>query len=97
MEHRKEFDAPWVAAFFTRFVDKDGDALVDCLGDFCVVFRAEDGAGLGVWIEQGYIPAGEGVSPDQNVEVIYTRPFTEVDSEIRLLCTSWGAPAVLQT
>ena len=33
------------------------------------------------------IPAGESVSPGQDVEVIYTRPFTEVDSEIRMLCT----------
>jgi V/A-type H+/Na+-transporting ATPase subunit I len=34
-----------------------------------------------------YIPAGERVSLDQDVEVIYSRPFTEVNSDIRLLCT----------
>jgi V/A-type H+-transporting ATPase subunit I len=34
-----------------------------------------------------YIPKGEGVSLAEDVEVIYTRPFNEVDNEVRLLCT----------
>ncbi|MDH5364176.1 MAG: hypothetical protein OEZ07_00795 [Dehalococcoidia bacterium] len=34
-----------------------------------------------------YIPKGEGVTLKEDVEVIYTRPFNEVDSEVRLLCT----------
>ena len=34
-----------------------------------------------------YIPKGEGVSLGEDVEVIYTRPFNEVDSEVRSLCT----------
>ena len=34
-----------------------------------------------------YIPKGERVSLREDVEVIYTRPFAEVDSEVRLLCT----------
>jgi len=34
-----------------------------------------------------YIPKGEGVSLKEDVEVIYTKPFDEVDSEVRLLCT----------
>ncbi len=34
-----------------------------------------------------YIPKGEGVSLEEDVEVIYTRPFNEVDNEVRLLCT----------
>jgi len=34
-----------------------------------------------------YIPKGEGISLKEDVEVIYTRPFDEVDSEVRLLCT----------
>jgi V/A-type H+-transporting ATPase subunit I len=34
-----------------------------------------------------YIPKGERVSLREDVEVIYTRPFDEVDSEVRLLCT----------
>ena len=34
-----------------------------------------------------YMPKGEGVSLKEDVEVIYTRPFDEVDSEVRLLCT----------
>jgi V/A-type H+-transporting ATPase subunit I len=34
-----------------------------------------------------YIPKGEGISLAGDVEVIYTRPFNEVDSEVRLLCT----------
>ena len=34
-----------------------------------------------------YIPKGEGVSLGEDVEVIYTRPFNEVDNEVRLLCT----------
>ncbi|MFW6118509.1 MAG: V-type ATP synthase subunit I [Chloroflexota bacterium] len=34
-----------------------------------------------------YIPKGEVISLREDVEVIYTRPFDEVDSEIRLLCT----------
>jgi V/A-type H+-transporting ATPase subunit I len=34
-----------------------------------------------------YIPKGEGVTLKEDVEVIYTRPFDEVDSEVRLLCT----------
>ena len=34
-----------------------------------------------------YIPKGEVVSLKEDVEVIYTRPFDEVDSEVRLLCT----------
>ena len=34
-----------------------------------------------------YIPKGEGVSLREDMEVIYTRPFDEVDSEVRLLCT----------
>jgi len=37
-----------------------------------------------------YIPKGEGVSLKEDVEVIYTRPFNEVDSEVRLLCTKLG-------
>jgi V/A-type H+-transporting ATPase subunit I len=34
-----------------------------------------------------YLPKGEGVSLGEDVEVIYTRPFDEVDSEVRSLCT----------
>ena len=34
-----------------------------------------------------YVPKGERVSLREDVEVIYTRPFDEVDSEVRLLCT----------
>jgi V/A-type H+-transporting ATPase subunit I len=34
-----------------------------------------------------YIPKGERVSLKEDVEVIYTRPFDEVDSEVRSLCT----------
>jgi len=34
-----------------------------------------------------YLPKGERVSLAEDVEVIYTRPFDEVDSEVRLLCT----------
>jgi V/A-type H+-transporting ATPase subunit I len=34
-----------------------------------------------------YLPKGERVSLREDVEVIYTRPFDEVDSEVRLLCT----------
>lgn len=34
-----------------------------------------------------YIPKGERVSLEEDVEVIYTRPFSETDSEVRLLCT----------
>ncbi len=34
-----------------------------------------------------YIPKGERVSLREDVEVIYTRPFGEIDSEVRLLCT----------
>jgi len=34
-----------------------------------------------------YMPKGERVSLREDVEVIYTRPFDEVDSEVRLLCT----------
>jgi len=34
-----------------------------------------------------YIPKGERVSLKEDVEVIYTRPLDEVDSEVRLLCT----------
>jgi V/A-type H+-transporting ATPase subunit I len=34
-----------------------------------------------------YIPKGERVSLKEDVEVIYTKPFDEVDSEVRLLCT----------
>ena len=34
-----------------------------------------------------YMPKGEGVSLGEDVEVIYTRPFDEVDNEVRLLCT----------
>ncbi len=34
-----------------------------------------------------YMPKGERVSLREDVEVIYTRPFDEVDSEVRLACT----------
>ena len=34
-----------------------------------------------------YIPKGEMVPVEEDIEVIYTRPFSETDSEIRLLCT----------
>jgi V/A-type H+-transporting ATPase subunit I len=34
-----------------------------------------------------YIPKGERVFLREDVEVIYTRPFKEVDSEVRSLCT----------
>lgn len=34
-----------------------------------------------------YMPKGERVSLKEHVEVIYTRPLDEVDSEVRLLCT----------
>ena len=34
-----------------------------------------------------YMPEGETASPREDVEVIYTRPLDEIDSEVRLLCT----------
>ncbi len=34
-----------------------------------------------------YIPKGERLSLQQAVEVIYTKPFDQVESEVRLLCT----------
>ena len=34
-----------------------------------------------------YIPKGERLSLQQEVEVIYTKPFDQVESEVRLLCT----------
>ena len=34
-----------------------------------------------------YIPKKETVHLEEDVEVIYTRPFSETDSEVRLLCT----------
>ena len=34
-----------------------------------------------------YIPKGERISLGEDIEVIYTRPFGETDSEVRLLCT----------
>lgn len=34
-----------------------------------------------------YIPKGERVSLGEDLEVIYTRPFEELDSEVRSLCT----------
>jgi len=34
-----------------------------------------------------YIPKGERVPLGEDIEVIYTRPFDETDSEVRLLCT----------
>ena len=34
-----------------------------------------------------YIPKGEKVPLEEDVEVIYTRPFSETDSAVRLLCT----------
>jgi len=34
-----------------------------------------------------YMPKGERVSLREDVEVIYTRPFDEVDNEVRSLCT----------
>ena len=37
-----------------------------------------------------YIPKGEKVSLREDIEVIYTRPFDEIDSEVRLLCTKLG-------
>jgi V/A-type H+-transporting ATPase subunit I len=37
-----------------------------------------------------YMPKGEKVSLREDVEVIYTRPFDEVDSEVKLLCTKLG-------
>jgi V/A-type H+-transporting ATPase subunit I len=37
-----------------------------------------------------YMPKGERVSLREDVEVIYTRPFDEIDSELRLLCTKLG-------
>jgi V/A-type H+-transporting ATPase subunit I len=37
-----------------------------------------------------YLPKGERVSLGENVEVIYTRPLDEIDSEVRALCTKLG-------
>jgi len=34
-----------------------------------------------------YVPAGERVSLGEDLEVIYTRPLDEIDSEVRALCT----------
>jgi len=34
-----------------------------------------------------YIPKGETITLEEDVEVIYTRPFSETSSEARLLCT----------
>ncbi|GAI07935.1 unnamed protein product, partial [marine sediment metagenome] len=34
-----------------------------------------------------YIPKGERISLGEDIEVIYTRPFSETDSEVRLLYT----------
>jgi V/A-type H+-transporting ATPase subunit I len=37
-----------------------------------------------------YVPKGERVSLGEDVEVIYTRPLDEIDSEVRALCTKLG-------
>jgi V/A-type H+-transporting ATPase subunit I len=37
-----------------------------------------------------YIPKGERLSLKEDVKVIYARPFDEVDSEVRSLCTKLG-------
>jgi len=37
-----------------------------------------------------YVPKGERVLLDKDVEVIYSRPLSEIDSEIRALCTKLG-------
>lgn len=34
-----------------------------------------------------YMPEGERITLEEDVEVIYTRPFSETSSEVRLLCT----------
>jgi V/A-type H+-transporting ATPase subunit I len=37
-----------------------------------------------------YVPKGERVSLGEDVEVIYNRPLSEIDSEVRTLCTKLG-------
>jgi V/A-type H+-transporting ATPase subunit I len=37
-----------------------------------------------------YVPKGERVLLDEDVEVIYGRPLAEIDSEVRTLCTKLG-------
>lgn len=37
-----------------------------------------------------YIPKGEKISLGEDIEVIYTRPFSETDSEVRLLYTKFS-------
>ena len=37
-----------------------------------------------------YVPKGEWVVLDEGVEVIYDRPLSEIDSEVRALCTKLG-------
>jgi V/A-type H+-transporting ATPase subunit I len=37
-----------------------------------------------------YIPKGERVLLEENVEVIYNRPLSEIDSDVRKLCTKLG-------
>ena len=37
-----------------------------------------------------YVPKGEWVVLDEGVEIIYDRPLSEIDSEVRALCTKLG-------
>ncbi len=37
-----------------------------------------------------YVPKGERVLLGEDIEVIYTRPFAEIDTEVRKLCTKLG-------
>ncbi len=53
VEHRCKLDPPRVARFALRFVDEDGDATVDGLGDLRVPLAPEDGSGAGVGVQEG--------------------------------------------
>src|SRR5207253_3587315 len=71
MEHGKEANAPRVAAFQARFIDKNRNAPVNVLGQLCVATRAKDRTSTGVRIQQLDVFAREGNVPSFVVDVLH--------------------------
>jgi hypothetical protein len=55
VKHGRHLYAPGISFGARCLVDKNGELVVDLLGEFCVHLAPEDRASTGVWVYQGNI------------------------------------------
>ena len=58
MKHCEEPYSPGIATLFADFVNKDGDTLINILGEIRIVFGAENRAGASVRIKELEVTGG---------------------------------------